>query len=198
MKYVRFILLINLFIPIYVFGSGKSYNLGVNLATRYQPIPDGFTLNYSLSMSAGKVLKEGVNIFKTNLVSDIEGGFSIGLKGTLTEIVASGYDSEIHNLTTTPNGYIRFSLTNYGKIVPYISLLGGIAITKNYSYTQVVGYGITETSSSNTSFSSGYQLGVNYFISDNLSFNIQYENNLPFSSDVENIKVITWGFQYWF
>jgi opacity protein-like surface antigen len=198
MNYLFFVLIISCFMPIYIFGGSKSYNLGINLSTKYQPIPDGFTLNYSLSMSVGKVLKGNVNILRTNLVSDIEGGFSIGVKGTLTEIVASGYDSEIHNLTTTPNGYLRFNLTNYGKIVPYISLLGGIAITKNYSYTQIVGYGITENSSSKTSFSSGYQLGVNYFISDNLSFHIQYENNLPFSSDVESIKVITWGFQYWF
>jgi hypothetical protein len=35
------------------------------------------------------------------------------------------------------------------------------------------------------------------FLSD-LSFHIQYKNNSPFSSDVESIKVITWGFQYWF
>jgi len=131
MNYLFFILVISFFIPVYIFGGSKSYNF-INLSTKYQPIPDGFTLNYSLSMSVGKVLKGNVNILRTNLVSDI------------------------------------------------------------------VGYGITETSSSKTSFSSGYQLGVNYFISDNLSFHIQYENNLPFSSDVESIKVITWGFQYWF
>jgi hypothetical protein len=35
------------------------------------------------------------------------------------------------------------------------------------------------------------------FLSD-LSFHIQYEDNLPFSSDIESIKVISWGFQYWF
>jgi hypothetical protein len=81
MNYLFFVLVISFFMPVYIFGGSKSYNLGINLSTKYQPIPDGFTLNYSLSMSVGKVLKENVNILRTNLVSDIEGGFSIGVKG---------------------------------------------------------------------------------------------------------------------
>ncbi|MCK4667356.1 outer membrane beta-barrel protein [Candidatus Dependentiae bacterium] len=177
--------------------------------------------NMLITVSVGrlKMLKKPINL-GTDLTSNLEYGGSFTLnycKNRNAVVTTNSYFISVimscnDTITTTTslsfNGYFRLNLGTQNKLVPFIGATGGMNIRSTETETESSAIDLvlstdipTEKSSSSdksTSFSVGLQAGANYFFSDSISFNFQYNINVPMSGDEKTIGMMIFGMSYWY
>ncbi|GEM_PF-3596834 len=219
MRLITIIALLTLLFPAVSNGEGKKpFNAGVRMSLNRTPAPGGFAWSSSLSLSGGKTLKDGMGLGSGGLAADLEGGLSLSLNGYSVDTeryawavpLTSSYKYRTvsNTLTTAMNAYMRSNLSGLGRFSPYLSAMCGLMISRNtienktyQNAGSVYDWNLNSgTVASDTSYalSGGFQLGANYFLTDSVSFNLQYERNIPLSSDVAPVSMINWGLQFWF
>lgn len=129
--------------------------------------------------------------------------------GIIVQNTADSIDTITTNTSVAINAYTRWNVNTQSRFVPFLGALAGLNVARSKSVTDTeserISPGVgalpesthTESSTGGTSASVGFQVGLNYFITDSLSFNCQYDRNIPLS-DVPGLGVLSWGVRYWF
>jgi len=167
-----------------------------------------------LSVSVGRTVVPHMFLNRAKTVdSNLESGVSLmfNLSSSRDASISSflenwyGTDNTTSRTSIAFNGYTRWNVSTQNRFIPFLGVLAGfnVAESKNVSDTELKQNGSTleethtETSTGGTSASVGFQLGANYFINYNLSFNCQYDRNIPLS-DVPGMGMLSLGARYWF